>query len=148
MWYNYSLFNFYRSSMSNYEKYTKPFQNSMKGKFSRQKANAAKRGISWEITFDEWKDVWEKSGKWNERGRTAESYCMSRLNDVGPYSVKNVEIKKFGANSAECFNNNMKFYRPPGRKMAVVWEHRDNPTIVLGWKHPYPLEAYPNGYIF
>lgn len=60
--------------------------------YVRQKENARKRGISWELTLPEWMHVWRDSGHWDERGRGAGSYCMARHGDVGPYSVANVYI--------------------------------------------------------
>jgi hypothetical protein len=53
---------------------------------------AALRGIKWDITLEEWCDVWLTSGKWLERGVGADRYCMHRRFDIGPYAKDNVEI--------------------------------------------------------
>lgn len=63
-----------------------------KTKFNAHKSNAKRRGIEFKLTFDEWVDIWEKSGKWGERGRGADKYCMCRIGDVGSYSIDNVFI--------------------------------------------------------
>lgn len=134
-----------------YEKYVKPYQQSVKGRFMRQQANAKARGIDWELTFEDWWKIWDESGKWDQRGREADSYCMSRRQDIGPYSKDNVVIKRVADNSQESHDHSLKEYKPVGRpKRVVIWEHLEKkyPPIVLDWKHPYPLEAYPNGYIF
>lgn len=60
--------------------------------FTQQRNGAKQRGIPWKFTFEEWCDVWLASGKWSERGRGSDQYCMHRLFDVGPYSKDNVEI--------------------------------------------------------
>lgn len=59
------------------------------------------RGISWEITFPEWVQVWKESGKIDERGLWANGYCMARKGDVGPYSIDNVYITTVAANAAD-----------------------------------------------
>lgn len=68
------------------------YNNTPRGKFRQQKANAKRRGIAWEITFEEWFNLWEKSGHWNNRGAHAAGYVMSRHGDVGPYKIGNVAI--------------------------------------------------------
>jgi hypothetical protein len=60
--------------------------------YTQQKSNAKQRGVEFAITFDEWKQVWIDSGKWGQRGRGAEKYCMCRIGDVGCYKVGNVFV--------------------------------------------------------
>lgn len=61
-------------------------------KYMIQRCNASKRGIAWNISYEEWLEVWRASGKWASRGIGPGTYCMSRLGDEGPYSVENVSI--------------------------------------------------------
>lgn len=61
-------------------------------KFVEQRKNARKRGIPWQLTFDEWKAIWDASGRWRQRGRGAKRYCMGRKGDVGAYHADNVII--------------------------------------------------------
>ena len=66
-------------------------------KYNVQKHCAIKRrNIGFELTFEEWYDIWQKSGKWEQRGKGG--YCMARHNDTGPYAVGNVEIKHHSEN--------------------------------------------------
>jgi uncharacterized protein YoaH (UPF0181 family) len=63
--------------------------------YHSHRQRAKKRGIDWEITFPEWWQIWQDSGKWEQRGlarRWAGSYCMARYGDCGPYSAQNVYI--------------------------------------------------------
>ena len=62
--------------------------------YTQQKSNAKHRGIEVVLTFEEWKQIWLDSGKWDERGRGADKYCMCRIGDKGSYSVGNVFIEQ------------------------------------------------------
>lgn len=70
--------------------------------YSGQKCAAGQRGIAFNLTFDEWLNVWLSSGRLSERGRGKGSYCMSRYNDEGAYEVNNVFIQAFEDNIAEA----------------------------------------------
>lgn len=59
--------------------------------YSRQRVNAAHRGIEWDLTLWQWWTIWQESGHWDERGR-GRAYQMCRIRDSGPYSVGNVYI--------------------------------------------------------
>jgi hypothetical protein len=61
-------------------------------RYNGHKSNAKVRGIEFLLTFEEWRDIWLASGKWEERGNFSWSYCMSRKDDMGPYAVGNVHI--------------------------------------------------------
>lgn len=60
--------------------------------FWSQRKNAARRGIAWELTYDQWMAIWQSSGKLELRGRTKGGFVMARFGDVGPYAVGNVKI--------------------------------------------------------
>lgn len=74
------------------------------GKYSAQKYQAERRGVKWQITFDEWFSIWEVSGKWDERG--SDGYCMCRKGDVGPYHKDNVYIALASQNKQDAWFNN------------------------------------------
>jgi hypothetical protein len=76
-------------------------QQEIKKKYLDHKANSKRRGISFELSFDQWWDIWTSSGKWELMGRGAGKYCMSRVGDTGPYEVGNVYINSFEANLSE-----------------------------------------------
>lgn len=58
--------------------------------FTDQKRNAKMRGVEFLFTFEQWRDWWIATGKWEQRGRGRGKYCMRRHGDTGPYSVENV----------------------------------------------------------
>ena len=66
--------------------------NDIKQKFWAQRQSARNRKITWNLTFDEWWDIWQQSGHWNNRGVHKGQYCMSRIGDVGSYEIGNVFI--------------------------------------------------------
>ena len=70
----------------------------MRRKFRAQRAGAAYRNIEWRLSFEEWREIWQNSGHWEERGRRIGQYCMCRIGDSGPYAVGNVFIGLFTAN--------------------------------------------------
>lgn len=72
-------------------------------RFGQQKRNADTRGIEFDITFAEWWDIWERSGRWLERGRGG-GYCMARFGDSGAYSLSNVKIIPAKQNNSEYIN--------------------------------------------
>jgi len=60
--------------------------------YDAQKKQAKDRGIRFLLTFDQWSDIWEKSGRWHKRGCHRGQYVMSRPGDKGPYASWNVQI--------------------------------------------------------
>src|SRR6187399_1527185 len=75
-----------------------------RAKYSAHKATAKRRGIAFELTFEEWMAIWEASGRFGERGRRAHEYHMARHGDLGPYTVSNVKIITTSQNAAEVKN--------------------------------------------
>lgn len=73
-----------RSSVSEYQTPIKAF--------GQQRNNARIRGIEWQFKLWDWWVLWQKSGKWDRRGRGAGKFVMCRKGDQGPYSVDNVYI--------------------------------------------------------
>lgn len=67
-------------------------------KYRKQKSQAKARGIDWQLTFDEWFDIWQKSGFYHLRGKGKGSYVMSRYNDTGPYHINNIFIQSNSKN--------------------------------------------------
>lgn len=63
--------------------------------------NAKKRGVAFEMTRDEWMQIWTDSGHLSERGPCNGQYVMARLGDKGAYAVGNVEIKTAEENRKE-----------------------------------------------
>jgi hypothetical protein len=72
-----------------------------KGKYAIHKKNAARRGVPFNLTFEQWWDIWERSGKWEKRGNRRGQYCMARNGDLGAYEIGNVRIERHETNTAE-----------------------------------------------
>ena len=70
-------------------------------KYYTHKYSSLQRNIPFELTFEQWWDIWQQSGKWEERGCRKGQYCMSRKGDVGPYSVDNVFIQLSSQNAID-----------------------------------------------
>lgn len=66
--------------------------NIYKQRYYEHKQNAKRRNIPFELSLTEWIKIWQDSGKWELRGTGKGSYVMSRMNDVGSYSIGNVYI--------------------------------------------------------
>jgi hypothetical protein len=70
-------------------------------RYVQHRGNSKRRNIPFLISFEEWYDLWEQSGKWEHRGPRQGGYVMSRHNDVGPYAIGNVSIISHEENSGE-----------------------------------------------
>lgn len=71
-------------------------------KFQTQKCAAAKRGIQWDLTFEQWWDWWQASGHWDERGKMGHNYVMARYGDRGPYTVSNIYCSTVADNISQA----------------------------------------------
>ena len=67
--------------------------------YTRSKADAKRRGIEFLFTFEEWREWWIATGKWELHGRKAVCYQMCRKEDQGPYALWNVYCDTIEANS-------------------------------------------------
>jgi hypothetical protein len=100
----------YTKKQAEYQK--QYYTSNPRGAYTRQRANARRRGLEWRFTFETWWEVWEASGKWQQRGMGKDKYCMSRRGDKGPYSPENVVIIPFNANSVlSVLRNTPHIYR-------------------------------------
>lgn len=70
--------------------------------YNIQKGNAKRRGIPWELTYEEWLRIWQESGRLGERGPRLGCYVMARYGDKGPYKVGNVRIVTSSENHREA----------------------------------------------
>jgi hypothetical protein len=69
--------------------------------YNSHKYHAKRRGIGFNLTFEEWMTIWTESGKWELRGVRRGCYVMARFGDVGPYAIGNVKIILHEINSVE-----------------------------------------------
>jgi hypothetical protein len=91
-------------------------------RYQQQKAGAARRGVSWEMTFDQWLSIWDASGRWEKRGIGRDKYVMARRGDVGPYAVGNVDIITQAQNTADAHANGCFTYKPPQRAGDIFFD--------------------------
>lgn len=61
--------------------------------FNYHRNNARKRNISWELSFEEFKKLWLRSGKWEKKKR-GEAWEMHRLDPDQGYKKENIVIIK------------------------------------------------------
>lgn len=92
----------YGCSLSERDRYGKPHEkHSLTNAYMNQKNSAKMRGIEFNLTLTEWIKIWADSGHLHERGKGKGKFCMTRICDIGPYSVENVQIKTHEENSKE-----------------------------------------------
>lgn len=60
--------------------------------YDDHRRHALDRGIGWQISYEEWLELWLESGKWPQRGKVKGKYQMCRYGDTGPYNIKNCYI--------------------------------------------------------
>ena len=70
-------------------------------RYHDQRLGAAKRGITWDFTFESWLAWWEATGKLQQRGCHRGQYVMARYGDQGPYSPANVRCATAEENHRE-----------------------------------------------
>lgn len=70
-------------------------------RYKEHRIAAGKRGIPFQLTFEEWWGIWQASGKWEQRGRRKGQYVMARFGDKGPYAADNVHICTTSHNLSE-----------------------------------------------
>lgn len=91
-------------------------------KYACHKGKAKHRGIPFNLTYEQWWNIWEQSGKWEERGSGLNQYVMSRINDQGAYEIGNVIIQLASQNKKE---GNL------GRKIPRTKEHQEKLTASI-----------------
>lgn len=74
---------------------------SFEAAWREQRKSARRRGIPFQLTFEQWFEIWLRSGHLHERGCRQGQYVMARLNDTGPYAPGNVKIILHVENSRE-----------------------------------------------
>jgi hypothetical protein len=93
-----------------------------RGQYSVHKKNAKDRGVGFELTFEQWWEIWnERPHWWARRGNRAGCYVMCRRGDVGPYAVGNVYIGTFSRNIRER-NKSVAVKRHTARTTTVTYQ--------------------------
>lgn len=84
-----------------------------KEQFQNHRQRAKRKGIPFELTFDEWYKIWIDSGHYHNKGTKRGQYVMSRYGDKGGYTVDNVHIQTVGENTREAFTTTNKDFIKP-----------------------------------
>ncbi len=98
-------------------------------KYACHKSKAKQRGIAFNLTYEQWWDIWQQSGKWEQRGARKGCYVMSRYNDVGAYEIGNVFIQPHEENRREAMlGKPANYVRTPKQRLAQI--KRVNPNYI------------------
>jgi len=85
--------------------------------FLRQRAQCHFRGEPFELTFEDFCNLWDTEEKWQARGRLRESLVLTRIDIEGPWSVDNVEIvTRYEQLTRSSFLKRGSIYNIPNRK--------------------------------
>lgn len=99
--------------------------------YNQHRRGAKKRGIAFELSFDDWVKIWEESGHLEERGPNG--YNMCRFKDEGPYHKDNVYIAHNTQNKRDAWENGKLSHPPIGAKKGKKYPKRpNNPTYARG----------------
>lgn len=80
--------------------------------------------VEMRLTFEEWLDIWQQSGKWDLRGRKSNQYVMARKDDYGHYELGNVIIQSQAENCATR-NKHVKISRKGIKNPMYGKKHSD-----------------------
>lgn len=77
----------------------KRYAHTPRGFYRQHKQNAAKRGVEFTLTYEQWFELWEPY--LDKRGHCDGGYVMARAGDQGGYTWDNVSVVPHGVNVAE-----------------------------------------------
>ena len=112
-------------------------------KFDSQRIRAKQRQIEFKLTFDEWWDIWQSSGKWEQRGCHKGQYVMSRYNDIGAYEVGNVFIQTTEENLSAT--QGVSRPKPEGFGLKISAIVKGRPSAMKGRHLGYKRKSGPRG---
>lgn len=64
--------------------------------YSRSKNQAKHRGQLWQLSFDDFVNMWKLDDRYLQRGRGSNNYHMCRIDDVQGWTKSNVQIIRRG----------------------------------------------------
>ena len=124
-------------------------------RYGKQKRDAAKRGITFNLTLDEWISWWLQQGidKNIKTPLNKNTLCMCWYNDTGPYELGNIYAASLSQNQKDArkFNPNYgktrsKSFKTPGK----IFPSKKDAYLGLGLtirslealERKYPSEYY------
>jgi len=67
-----------------------PLHHKMYVAFGYNRVSAKLRGEQWDLTWEQWRDVWLPH--WDQRGRAADCLCLARLDLEKPWREDNIRL--------------------------------------------------------
>lgn len=58
--------------------------------WSRMKAQAKYRNEAWDLTWEQYQEIW--ADKWHLKGRGSDQLCLTRIDWAGPWHIDNISI--------------------------------------------------------
>lgn len=92
---------------------TDPVRHEQYVAWSRARAQAHFREEGWELTFDQFVDLWNQDGQWPQRGRGSDDLLMTRKDSSQPWSIENCYIEQRKVHLQK--NGIMRLGRPRGK---------------------------------
>src|SRR5258706_9221221 len=77
------------------------------------KRDALRKGVAYDISFEDWKDMWNSSGHFQDKGSKTGQYTMVRLDKTKPFTFGNIEIKQ-----RKPYDRNDSFRQPEDRSYS------------------------------
>lgn len=101
-----------------------------RNKFNDQRGQARARGIAFNLTWEEWINWWGDDV--DKRGNEADSLCMCRYNDTGPYELGNIYKDTRSNNSSFGMKGRV---RTPEHRAALSKAQKGKPAPNKGVPH-------------
>lgn len=60
--------------------------------YQTQQKNARRRRIPWQLSFEQWQQVWQASGLWDQRGRSPDGAVLARIDPREGFHIQNIQI--------------------------------------------------------
>lgn len=60
--------------------------------FLKTRSSARSRGEDWQLTIEEYFALWEDEDVWNQRGKSTDSYVLTRRDRDRPWTLENSEV--------------------------------------------------------
>jgi hypothetical protein len=127
-------------------------------KFRAQRYQARRRGIDFQLTFDEWYNWWLANGVDKNMGvqwTSTTRLCMCRFNDTGPYALNNIYLATHSQNIKDMFKTGH-VYKPTHRwgdkeitlkELREVYNISDNQLLYFNKKY-YDFNNKTQGIFF
>lgn len=71
--------------------------------YIQHKNQAQWRGEEYYLTFEEYQDLWRE--RWHQRGRTKDTYCLTRVDYDLPWCVENCDVITRGDHNRRQLEN-------------------------------------------